>query len=187
MRQLSQLHTSARSAAKSALEVLVKAAARADVTDSDGKGAVRYVISGGNVRSCRPHQWPPRIAAGAYILDSGLTLAQADREAATGVYGMAADGLPVPPPLRSRDGSSGCCRRPQIAVGSALLLPVVPSLFAGAALTAFAGGLLTFYVKTPGLREDGTLRPSQEGVSVAKDVWLLGIGLGLVLEELTQR
>ncbi|MEV1244084.1 hypothetical protein ACIBO2_36250 [Nonomuraea sp. NPDC050022] len=134
----------------------------------------------------RPHQWPPRIAAGAYILDSGLTLAQADREAATGVHGMAATAFPF---LRRQDPETfvRLLAKSQIAVGSALLLPVVPSLLAGAALTAFAGGLLAFYVKTPGLRQDGTLRPSQEGVSVAKDVWLMGIGLGLVVEELTQR
>lgn len=73
----------------------------------------------------------------------------------------------------------------EIALGAALLTPVVPSLLAGAALTAFAGGLIGLYLKTPGLREEGSLRPSQQGLAIVKDIWLLGIGTGLVIEELT--
>jgi hypothetical protein len=30
------------------------------------------------------------------------------------------------------------------------------------------------------------LRPTQHGVAVAKDVWILGIGLGLVFDALTE-
>lgn len=50
-----------------------------------------------------------------------------------------------------------------------------------------AGGLLGLYPKTPGMRREGGLRPSQEGIGISKDVWLLGIGLGLVLDELGRR
>jgi hypothetical protein len=60
-------------------------------------------------------------------------------------------------------------------------------LLAGAALTGFAGGLLGLYMKTPGMRREGSLRPSQQGIGLSKDIWLLGIGLGLVAEELAQR
>jgi hypothetical protein len=30
------------------------------------------------------------------------------------------------------------------------------------------------------MRKPGSLAPTQEGLSVAKDVWLLGIGIGLL-------
>jgi hypothetical protein len=56
---------------------------------------------------------------------------------------------------------------------------------AGAGLTAFSGGLLGLYARTPGMRKEGTPLPSPEGIALAKDVWMAGIGLGLVLDELT--
>jgi hypothetical protein len=31
------------------------------------------------------------------------------------------------------------------------------------------------------------LRPTQQGTAIAKDVWLLGIGAGLVLDEVADR
>ncbi|MGR7023230.1 hypothetical protein [Geodermatophilus sp. URMC 62] len=47
-------------------------------------------------------------------------------------------------------------------------------------LTGFAGGLLGLYLTTPGLRKEGSLAPTEQGLPVAKDVWLLGIGVGLL-------
>jgi hypothetical protein len=66
-------------------------------------------------------------------------------------------------------------------VGSALLLPISPRI-AGLGLTTFAAGLMGLYLKTPGMRLDGSIRPSQQGTAIAKDVWLLGSGLSLVLD-----
>ncbi|MEU0564956.1 hypothetical protein ABZ297_06115 [Nonomuraea sp. NPDC005983] len=131
----------------------------------------------------RLHQLPPRVAAGAFILNSGLTKADADLQTAKTVHGMASGSYPF---LGEKDPEAftRLVSRAETAIGLALLLPVVPSLVAGAALTAFAGGLLGLYLSTPGLREEGSLRPSQQGTPIAKDVWLLGIGLGLVVEEL---
>lgn len=134
----------------------------------------------------RPHQLPPRLAAAAIILSSGLDKTDADEQTATGVHGMAAGTYPflgrVDPATFTR-----LLSRTEIALGTALLLPVVPSLLAGAALTGFAGGLLGLYLRTPGMRREGSLRPSQQGIGLSKDVWLLGIGLGLVLDELGHR
>ena len=69
----------------------------------------------------------------------------------------------------------------------ALVLPVVPAGLAGAALTAFALGTLGLYLRTPGLRQEGSLRPSEQGIVIAKDIWLVGIGLSLVIDEIAQR
>jgi uncharacterized membrane protein YkgB len=68
----------------------------------------------------------------------------------------------------------------EIAVGSALLAPVVPSALAGAALTGFSGSLLAMYLRTPALHKPGSVWPTQAGTAVSKDVWMLGIGLGLM-------
>ncbi|MER6830109.1 hypothetical protein ABT352_29270 [Streptosporangium sp. NPDC000563] len=133
----------------------------------------------------RPHQLPPRIAAGLIILNSGLTKRTAGEESAKGLHGMASGTYPF---LKDMDSVkfTRLLSTAEITLGTALLVPVVPPLLAGAALTAFAGGLLGLYLKTPGLREEGSLRPSQQGIAVAKDVWLLGIGAGLVAEEIVR-
>jgi hypothetical protein len=74
----------------------------------------------------------------------------------------------------------------EIATGAALLLPVVPAAVAGAALTGFAGALLGLYAKTPGMRREGSVWPTEEGIGLAKDVWMLGIGLSLVIDGVTR-
>ncbi|MCG5215561.1 hypothetical protein [Streptosporangium sp. KLBMP 9127] len=131
----------------------------------------------------RAHQLPARWVAGALILNSGLSKVTADEETARGVHGMAAGTYPF---LKDVDpvAFTRLLSKAEIALGTALLLPVVPSLFAGAGLTAFAGGLLGLYIRTPGMRKAGSLFPTQQGIPLAKDAWLLGIGIGLIAEEL---
>jgi len=75
----------------------------------------------------------------------------------------------------------------EILLGAALLAPVVPTALAGVALTAFAGGLVGLYLKTPGMRQEGSLAPTEQGVGIAKDVWMLGIGLGFVADAISNR
>jgi uncharacterized membrane protein YphA (DoxX/SURF4 family) len=129
---------------------------------------------------------PVRAAIGAFILSSGLDKRTADPETAAGLHGLTAGTYPVAkkvdPQTFVRAVSTG-----EIALGAALLLPVVPTLAAGAALTAFSAGLLGLYLKTPGMRRDGSLRPTPQGLPISKDVWMLGAGLGLVVDALTDR
>ncbi|MDP9427636.1 MAG: hypothetical protein M3Q47_01585 [Actinomycetota bacterium] len=121
----------------------------------------------------------PRISAGAFILNSGLGKRGADESTVAGLHGFASGTYPflknVEPATFAKALAYG-----EIAVGTALLTPFVPTAVAGAALTAFSGGLLGLYLNTPGMRKPGSLAPTQEGLSVAKDVWLLGIGVGLL-------
>ena len=121
----------------------------------------------------------PRLSAGAFILDSGLGKRGADAETAAGLHGFAAGTYPflrkVSPQQFVRTLSTA-----EMVVGAALLTPVVPTAVAGAALTAFSGGLLGLYLRTPGMRRPGSLAPTEQGLSIAKDVWLLGIGVGLL-------
>lgn len=57
-------------------------------------------------------------------------------------------------------------------------------MVAGTALTAFSAGLLGLYLRTPAMREEGSLRPSQQGMAIAKDIWMFGIGLTLLIDGL---
>jgi hypothetical protein len=129
--------------------------------------------------SFRPSHAPLRVAAGAFILNSGLSKWSADEETAKGIHGFAAGTYPVvnkiQPPLFLKALAAS-----EIALGAALLTPVVSPTKAGAGLTAFAGGLLGLYAKTPGMR-DG-IRPTQQGTPIAKDIWLLGIGTSLLID-----
>jgi hypothetical protein len=128
----------------------------------------------------------PRISAGAFILNSGLGKRGADENAAAGMHGFASGTYPflgsVPPQQFAKALSTA-----EIAIGAALLTPFVPTAVAGAALTAFSGGLLGLYLKTPGMRKEGSLAPTEQGLSIAKDSWLLGIGIGLLVRGTVDR
>ena len=134
----------------------------------------------------RARHLPPRIAAGAFILNSGLSKLSADEQTAAQLHGFAAATYPFVGKLRPADFAR-LLAVSEIALGSALLVPVVPAGVAGAGLVAFAGGLLGLYARTPGMRKEGSIFPSQEGTALAKDVWMAGIGLGLVIDELADR
>jgi hypothetical protein len=121
----------------------------------------------------------PRISAGAFILNSGLGKRGADEATAAGVHGFAAGTFPVLKSVPPQQFVQGLATA-EIVLGAALLAPFVPTAVAGAALTAFSGGLLALYLKTPGMRKPNSLAPTEQGLAIAKDVWLLGIGIGLL-------
>ncbi|WUT00826.1 hypothetical protein OHA46_30865 [Streptomyces sp. NBC_00708] len=126
-----------------------------------------------------PRDIPPRLATGAFILNSGLGKLKADEATAQGLHGMAANAYPFLGKLEPAKFTRllACS---EIAVGAALLVPFVPTRLAGLALTGFSGGLFGLYLRTPGMREPGSLRPTQDGIALAKDSWMLGIGLGFL-------
>jgi uncharacterized membrane protein YphA (DoxX/SURF4 family) len=123
---------------------------------------------------------PTRVATGAYILHSGYEKWHGGAEQAVGVQQMAAGAFPevekVQPPTFLRGLAVA-----EMATGAVLLSPFVSPIRAGAALTAFSGGLVTLYARTPSLRKPNSIWPSEQGIGVSKDVWMLGIGLGLIL------
>jgi hypothetical protein len=131
-------------------------------------------------------QLPGRLATGAFILNAGVGKWSADEQTAARLHGMAVGTYPFLAQLKPKDFAR-LLAASEIALGSALLLPVVPAGLAGAALTAFSGGLLGLYLRTPGMREEGSLRPAQQGTALAKDVWMLGIGLSLLADALTDQ
>ncbi len=131
-------------------------------------------------------QMPGRIAAGGYILHSGLDKWHADEATANTLHGFASIAYPVlkdVSPTRFLRVLAGA----EIAIGGALVVPFVPAALAGTALTAFSGALLGLYARTPALRKPGSVWPTQQGIAISKDVWMLGIGLGLVAESAARR
>jgi hypothetical protein len=123
---------------------------------------------------------PLRVAAGAFILNAGVQKWSANEQTAAGVHGMATGTYPF---LKQIEAAKflKLLAGAEIGLGAALLLPIVPAVVAGAGLVGFAGGLLGLYLRTPGMHQG--LRPTQQGTPIAKDVWLLGIGAALVLDE----
>ena len=136
--------------------------------------------------SVKARHLPPRVAAGAFILNSGIGKLRADEETAVQLQSFAAGAYPVLARLKSADFVR-LLAAGEITLGAALLLPVVPAAVAGAGLVAFSGGLLGLYARTPGMRKEGSPFPTQQGIPLAKDAWMMGIGLGLVIDDLTDR
>jgi uncharacterized membrane protein YphA (DoxX/SURF4 family) len=129
----------------------------------------------------RPRNVPTRLATGAYIVHAGWGKWHGTEAQAQAVHGMAAGAYPFltevqPTTFLKMLGAV------EMTLGVALLTPFVPNKIAGAALTAFSGGLTTMYLRTASLHKPGSVWPSPQGIGVSKDVWLLGIGLGLVAD-----
>ena len=133
----------------------------------------------------RLRRTPLRLTTGAFILSAGLDKWTGDEQTAARVHGFAAGTYPflkkIDPPTFLKLLAAG-----EIAVGSALLLPVVPAAVAGAALVGFSAGLLGLYVRTPGMRR-GRFDPrsTPDGLPISKDVWMLGAGLALLIDGAT--
>ncbi|MFC5142843.1 hypothetical protein ACFPK1_31785 [Actinomycetospora rhizophila] len=124
-------------------------------------------------------QVPQRLATGAFILNSGLQKWSGDEETAAGLHGFASGTYPflkdMDPPTFLKALAVG-----EMAVGGTLLAPFVPGRLAGLVLSGFSAGMLGLYLRTPGMH-DGNFRPTQQGTPIAKDIWMLGIGVALVL------
>ena len=129
-------------------------------------------------------QAPGRLVAGGFILNAGLGKWDADEERAARLHGMAVGTYPFLARMSPKDFTR-LLAVTEIGLGSALLLPVIPAGLAGAGLSVFSAGLLGLYARTPGMRKEGSPFPSERGVTLAKDVWMLGIGLGLVIDAAT--
>lgn len=128
---------------------------------------------------------PLRLASGAFILNSGIEKLSLSEDAAAGLQAAAAEAYPQVKDMSAEEFGK-LLAFGEVALGSALLLPFVPRIVAGLGLTGFSGALLWLYHKTPGATVDG-VRPSQQGIAMAKDIFLLGIGLALVFDALRKR
>lgn len=134
----------------------------------------------------RLREYPNRFVTGAYILHTGFEKWRADEATAKAVHGMAAGAYPI---FKDLDPSKflRLLAAGEIVVGTALLAPVVPTAVAGAALTGFSGALVGLYARTPGMRKEGSIWPTPQGIGLSKDSWLLAIGLALLADSCSRR
>ena len=127
---------------------------------------------------------PGRLATGSFILNSGLTKLSANDQVAAGVHGMATGPYPalkrIDPKLFTRLLAGA-----EIAVGVALLTPVVRTAVAAVGLAGFSAGLLGLYLGTPGMHRRRSLRPTPDGIPLAKDIWMLGMATDFLIDELS--
>ena len=119
---------------------------------------------------------PPRLAAGAFILNSGVGKLSADEETAARLHGMAASTYPFLGKMKPQDFARALAIG-EIAVGTTLLLPVVPAGPGRAGphrvLRRPARPVPQDARRCAGKAASG--RPSKAS-ALAKDAWLLGIG-----------
>lgn len=120
-----------------------------------------------------------RVPTGAFILNSGIGKLGLKGEAAEGVQGFAATGIPALGKL-DPDTFGKFISYSEIGIGASLLAPFVPNKLAGAALATFGSGLLTLYFNNDNMTEEDGIRPSDDGIAIAKDSWLVGIGAALI-------
>ena len=130
--------------------------------------------------------WPPRLITGAYLVNAGVSKLGAGEETAKGLHGMATAAYPFLGKLDAQTFTR-LLGAGELALGSSLLLPIVPTALAGLGLASFSAGLLGLYLQIPGMRQNGSLRPTAQGTPLAKDAWLLGIGLSFVLDGIQSR
>lgn len=122
-----------------------------------------------------------RAVPGAYILNAGVEKLSLDEQSAGYLKSMAAKGFPFLDDVD--DATFGkALAGSEIAVGSALLAPFIPSRAAGLALGAFSAGMLTMYFKTEEFTKDNGVSPSQAGTPVSHNVWLAAIAAALLLQ-----
>jgi hypothetical protein len=124
---------------------------------------------------------PLRLSTGAFILNAGWGKRHLDKDSAAGLQAMAA--RVIPPVSRIDSATFGkMLSYAEMALGVALLTPLLPSRLAGTCLGLFSGSLFTMYLKTPGMTLEDGIRPSPQGTVLAKDIWMLGIAAALVLD-----
>jgi hypothetical protein len=124
---------------------------------------------------------PLRLTTGAFILNAGYGKRNLDKDSAAGLQSMAA--RVIPPVSRMKPETFGkVLSYAEMTLGAALLAPFLPSRLVGVGLGIFSGSLLTMYRRIPGMTQADGIRPSQQGTALAKDVWMFGIAIALVLD-----
>jgi len=130
----------------------------------------------------RARNMPLRVTAGGFLLLSGLSKRAVSDEEAAHLHTLTVGAFPQLAPLEA-ESLVDVLARGEIALGCALLMPLVPSKILGVGLVGFAAGLLRVYWTAPGLRQPGQLRPTDQGASLAKDTWLAAsTGAALLLD-----
>lgn len=122
-----------------------------------------------------------RTVPGAFIANSGVGKLGMPAEASAGLQQYAATGVPLVKVLPA-DKFGTILGASEIALGAAMAIPAIPNRIAGVGLTAFSAGLLSLYFANPENTKADRIRPTDEGLGLAKDVFMLSLGVGLIAQ-----
>ena len=132
------------------------------------------------------HWWPVRLAFGLFFLHTALEKRALDEQGIKGVHRFASTAYPplkdVPPATFVRGMMLA-----ESAIAASLLVPVVPVSVGAAGLTAFGVGLMGTYARTPGMRHEGSIRPTPIGQGLAKDAWMVAAGAAMLIDAARSR
>ncbi|MET4003576.1 MULTISPECIES: hypothetical protein [Arthrobacter] len=120
-----------------------------------------------------------RLVSGAFILNTGIGKLNLPMEQAAGLQESAQRAIPQLGQL-APEKFGKYLSYSEIALGTVVLAPFVPTRLAGLALGVFSGGLVATYLKAPGMTHPGSIRPTPAGTAMAKDFWLAGIAVALI-------
>lgn len=123
---------------------------------------------------------PLRATSGVFLLDSGLGKLVPSHEKAEYLQSFAAQTFPLAGKMEPRRFAQ-LLGTGELVIAASLLVPFVPARVAGLELSAFAVCLLGLYLRTPRMRREHSLRPTEQGLALAKDLWLFGIGTALAV------
>lgn len=127
-----------------------------------------------------------RAVPGAFIVNAAVGKFGSSPEKSAGLQQFAATGIPALKKLPS-DQFANILAGAELAVGGALFSPFTSNRVAGAALASFGAGLLTMYFRNPNMTLEDGIRPSEEGLQLSKNIFLVAIGAALVTMDCSDR
>lgn len=135
--------------------------------------------------SAKARRAPLRIVSGAFLLQAGVGKLKADQATAEQLHGMATGTYGFLGNLDPKTFTKALAIG-ETALGSAILLPIVPPAAAAVGIMGFSGALLNLWWNTEGMHQPGRPLPTPQGTGVAKDIWLFGMGAGLLTDALLE-
>ncbi|HZN15975.1 MAG TPA: hypothetical protein VFB78_17035 [Acidimicrobiales bacterium] len=128
-----------------------------------------------------PWWWPVRITFGLFFLHTALAKRELDEKGAKGLHRFASAAYPQLKRVEPATFVRGMTIA-ESTIAASLLVPVVPATVGAAGLTAFGVGLVGTYARVPGLRREGSVRPTEIGLSLAKDTWMVAAGSAALID-----
>ena len=119
-------------------------------------------------------------------MNSGLNKLNGEDEYLEHVFGMAVTAYPILDAVGSTRFSK-LFGSLEVLIGTLLLIPLIPDAVAGTVMLPFSAGLAGLYLRIPGMRADKSVRPTSQGIAMAKDLWLLGISLSLITSQVKSK
>ena len=131
--------------------------------------------------------WPIRLVFGLFFLHVALSHKDLDEKGAKGLQRFAATAFPFVKRIKPEQFKQAMVAG-ETATAASLLIPGVPQVLGGAALTGFGASLFAVYLKNPMLRQsEKSIRPNDMGLGIAKDSWMIAAGLTILVDALVSR